>query len=222
MTTLYNHLISELYAFSTPAVSDALDACEINGVLRNLTPMGSSQKLIGPAYTVQYKSYEKTPEQFMQASNYIDEVPEGAVIFIDNGGLLSCSVWGGILTHYAYHKKIAGTIVNGLVRDIDILQKYDYPLFARGAIPRSGKNRVYAFAQCKTIIMDEVRIHFNDIIFADSNGVLVIPENQLQKIVEMVKNIAQTEKRIIEAIDSGKSLKEARSLYHYHTPWSKD
>src|SRR4029078_11044600 len=115
---------------------------------------------------------------------------------------------GGILTHYAHNKNIAGTIVNGCVRDKNLFKKYDYPVYAAGVIPKTGKNRVIISAQKCSLTIAGVDIHVNDILFADCNGVLVIPRNQIEQVLQMTQNIAINERKIIEAIDTGKSLKE--------------
>ncbi len=215
-------MLKTLFEYTTPEISDALDACGINGFLHNIKPIGNAKKLIGPAYTIQYNAINPVPGQFMQASNYIDEVPAGAVIVIDNNGVSSCSVWGGILTHYAHNKKIAGTVVHGCVRDLEKSEKYHYPIYATGVTAKTGKNRVAITAQKVPLTIDGIKIHFNDIVFADHNGTLIIPQDQLSKILDMAKNIANNEQKIINAIDNGMSLKEAREIYHYNCPWKEN
>ncbi len=217
-----NEVFKALYQYSSPEISDALDACGINGYLSTIKPIGNSKKLVGPAYTLQYQLLNEPPKQFMQASHYIDDVPTGAVVFIHNEGNLSCSVWGAILTHFAHHKKIAGTVVYGAVRDVHLHEKYDYPVYACGVTPRTGKNRVRLVSKRESLKIEGVTINFNDIVFADSTGTLIIPNNQVSKILTMVQNIAHNESNIIKAIDAGKSLKEAREAHHYDKPWEKD
>lgn len=214
-------ILQALYQYSSPEISDALDACGIHGYLRRIKPIGNSPKLIGPAYTIEYQPFDEKPKKFMQASNYIDEVPAGAVVIINNDGNVSCSVWGAILTHFAHHKKIAGTVVFGGVRDAHLHEKYNYPLYACGVTPRTGKNRVRLVSQKESITIEDVTIHFNDIVFADKTGTLIIPKEQATQILSMVQNISENESKIMKAIDEGKTLAEARDLYHYDTPWKK-
>lgn len=210
------------YQFSSPEISDALDACGINGYISKIMPIGKSGKLVGPAYTLQYRPYEEPPKDFMQASHYIDDVPQGAVVFIHNEGNLTCSVWGSILSHFAHRQKIAGTVVYGAVRDVHLHEKYDYPVYACGITPRTGKNRVRLVSQKQTLQVEGVPIHFNDIVFADSTGTIIIPKDKANQVLSMVQNISHNECLIHHAIDLGKSLKEAREMHHYDKPWEKD
>lgn len=212
-------LIHEISQFSTPLISDALDACGINGYLSNILPLGKSQKLIGPAFTVQYTPINQNPTQYMQAGNYIDDVPPGYIIVIDNGGIQNCSVWGGILTHYAFHKKILGTVIYGMARDKQTFDQYEYPIYALGITARTGKNRVRLKAKQCNLVIEGVSINFNDIVFADCNGTIVIPKEHLEQILQMTQNIAANENRILQAIDAGISLKEARIKFNYDKPW---
>ena len=97
--------INQLTNFDTAEVSDALDSLGIESVLLGLKPINPGQKLYGPVYTVQYKAFDQKPDNFQSAGNYIDEVPEGAVILIDNAGRKDCTCWGDILT-VAQRRKI--------------------------------------------------------------------------------------------------------------------
>lgn len=67
--------------------------------LEGLKALGPGMALAGPAYTLQY---EPVPEgEAAQAGEFIDEVPEGHVVVIANGGRQYCTVWGDLLTYAA-------------------------------------------------------------------------------------------------------------------------
>lgn len=212
-------LIKALSELNSTEISDALDACQVEGALLSIHSLKSSMKLVGPAYTVQYQSYQQKPETFQNASDYIDAVPHQAVIVIDNAGRLDCTTWGEILTHTALIKGIAGTVVHGAVRDVGVIRQLAYPVFSSGIYMRSGKNRVYkSQIQCPLVIQG-VTIHPGDIIFGDENGVLVIPQALAYDVLDKAKNIKKTEGNIIAAVKSGVSLAKARKQHQYHTPW---
>lgn len=217
-----NNLFNELLNFDTAAVSDALDSCKIEGALLGIKPIKCGKKLIGPAFTVQYSSYESKPIDFKGAGDYIDDVPEHSVIVIDNNGREDCTTWGNILTQVALIKNIAGTVVNGSIRDVEFIRDNEYALYSRAIYMRSGKNRVYKSEQQKKLTIGDVIINPGDIIFGDDNGVVSIPKNLLEDIIYKVKNIFKTEENIINEVKKGTSLKEARIKHHYHAPWIKD
>ena len=51
--------------------------------------------------------------------DYIDDVEPGQIVVIDNDGRMDATVWGDILTLVADRKKIGGTVIDGVCRDID-------------------------------------------------------------------------------------------------------
>lgn len=214
-------LIKSFLVYSTPEISDALDGCGLNGYLDGIKPIFHTQKIAGFAYTVQYQPITQRTTEFMPASNYIDNVPQGAIVLIDNQGNTECSVWGGILSYFASSKKITGTVVHGMVRDQHFQQSSIYPIYACGITARTGKNRVHIINQQCKILIGCVEVSPNDIIFCDSNGVVVIPIVHAEKILRMTQNISNTESKILKAINEGKTLEEARALYHYERPWEE-
>nr|WP_238585991.1 RraA family protein [Legionella nautarum] len=216
-----NHY-QRLEALSTTEVSDALDAYGIEAALFNIKALIPGTKLIGPAYTIQYSSYDKKPETFKGAANYIDAVPAYSVIVIDNNGRSDCTTWGDILTQVARHKKIAGTIVNGAIRDVACIRAANYPLYCTAVYMRSGKNRVYKSGEQCPLDIKGVRVNPGDIIFADDDGVLVIPQHLVDEVIEKAENIKATERKIVAAVKSGLSLAQARKDYRYDQPWLND
>lgn len=205
--------------YTTSEVSDALDALKIQGQLFDFKPITSGMKLLGPAYTVQYQSYAKQPSEFKNAANYIDEVPAHSIVVIDNNALTTCTVWGDLLSEIAVIKKISGTLVNGLVRDVAAISSLNYPVFSLGRSMRSGKNRVRQVSNQIRLTLGEVMIDPGDIIFADDNGALVIPYPSLTEVLTLTAAIQETEAKIRCAIKGGMPLEKAREIYGYATPW---
>lgn len=211
--------IQKLHSFSTTEISDALDACRIEGALLNIKPLSPGMKIIGPAYTIKYADNEEQTTTFKNAANYIDAIPAKSVIVIDNNGRIDCTVWGDILTQVAIRNNIAGTIVYGAVRDVASIRATQYSVFSTAVYMRSGKNRVHQIGEQLPLLINGVAIHPKDIIFADDNGVLVIPQHLLTDIINKAENIKLTENKIKAAIKSGIPLEQARKEYRYDQPW---
>lgn len=211
--------LKKLYTFNTTEISDALDACQVEGALLHLKALAPGMKMAGHAYTVRYAANEQKNVGFRNAANYIDAVPEHSVIVIDNEGRIDCTAWGAILTKMAQHMNIAGTVVNGAVRDVDFIREANYPLFCAGTYMRSGKNRIHKVDEQCPLSINEVTINPGDIIFADDNGVLVIPRQLMAEVIEKAEKIKFTELNIAQAIQDGSSLEQARIDYRYDQPW---
>src|SRR5690625_3776530 len=122
-------LIAEFMKLSTPNVSDALDKLNIPCGCHGINPIVMDKKMVGPAFTVKYVP---NGEDKGTVGNYIDDVKAGDVIVLDNEGRTDCTVWGDILTYLAVKKDIAGTVINGVCRDVDNIRELGYPMFSKG------------------------------------------------------------------------------------------
>lgn len=211
--------IQKLKNYTTSEVSDALDALGVEGALLDIKPITSGLKLVGPAYTIKYAPDKEKPTAFKNAANYIDKIPAQAVIVIDNNGQKNCTVWGDILTQVAMQNNIAGTIVHGAVRDVEHIRTLQYPLFCSAVYMRSGKNRVHKIDEQCPLLINEVSVNPGDILFADDNGVIVIPRNVLLNVIDKVTIIKSTEDNIKSAVKSGSTLEQARTDFRYDQPW---
>ena len=71
--------------------------------------------------------------------DFLNDVPQGAVIVIDNDGRTDVTVWGGIMTEIASARGVAGTVINGVCRDVSACLAQSYPLFSRGRFMRPAR-----------------------------------------------------------------------------------
>lgn len=211
--------IREFQKLSTASISDALDSLGVSGGVIGVYPQTSNTHCVGLAFTVQYQLLAQTSGNTNPAGNYMDHVPAGAVIVIENDGLSHCTAWGDILTQVAIMRGVVGTIIHGVARDIQKIRELKYPLFSSGIFMQTGKNRVKKIAQQVPITINGLVINPNDLVCADDNGVVVVPAQLINETLNRAKNIEKTENRILEAIERGVSLEEARNRYGYHKPW---
>src|SRR5262245_44573329 len=94
----------------TTALSDALDRLGIPGQCLGIKPLDSRFRLAGAAFPLRYGP---AGGRRGSVSYVIDDVREGNVIVIDNGGRENATVWGDILTMVAYRRNIPGTVIDG-------------------------------------------------------------------------------------------------------------
>jgi 4-hydroxy-4-methyl-2-oxoglutarate aldolase len=198
----------------TATISDALDRLGIKGQCYGLSPRSGEQQLTGRAFTVRYGP-AGTPAGTV--GDYIDEVATGAIVVLDNGGRDDGTVWGDILTEVAHAKGIAGTVVNGVTRDIALARQLGYPIFSRGNWMRTGKDRVQVEGVECVVEIGGIRVMPGDLLRGDSDGVLVIPQAQEDRILQIAEEIHRAEEAIRAAVRSGSSLKEARVRAGYHS-----
>jgi 4-hydroxy-4-methyl-2-oxoglutarate aldolase len=100
----------------TAAISDALDSLGLAGQCLGILPLDRQIRLVGRAFTVRYRAAGTVTQGTV--GDYIDDVKAGEVCVLDNGGRLDCTVWGDILTMAAHKRAVAGTVINGVCRDV--------------------------------------------------------------------------------------------------------
>src|SRR5512138_2161638 len=110
----------------TTALSDALDRLAISGQCLGIKPLDHRFRLSGRAFTLLYAPAGVPPGT---VGDFIDDVPEGNVIVIDNGGRENATVWGDILTLVAHRRGIAGTVIDGACRDTYLCRELHYPIY---------------------------------------------------------------------------------------------
>ncbi|ARP85352.1 RraA family protein [Bordetella genomosp. 9] len=199
---------------STAEVSDALDRLGLPGSALGIASVSAAQRLLGRAYTVRYAPADVQPGT---VGDYIDDVPAGAVVVLDNGGRTDCTVWGGILTEVASRRGIAGTVINGVCRDADAAAQFSYPLFSRGRFMRTGKDRVQVDEVNGDVSLGDVRVRPGDILLGDGDGVVVVPQAREDEVLALALRTRDAEQAIVDSVRAGMSLTQARQAHGYHT-----
>jgi len=138
-------------------------------------------------------------------------------VVIDNGGRTDCTVWGDIMTQYAGMRHIAGTVIDGVCRDVSKALGDGYPLFTKGRFMRTGKDRVQVEAVNAPVSIGTARVCARDIIVADANGVVAVPRERAREVAEAARQIEAVEADIRALLAEGKTLRQAREALGYHT-----
>ncbi|NLD56265.1 MAG: RraA family protein [Burkholderiaceae bacterium] len=198
----------------TATLSDALDRLGINGQCAGIRPHDPGFRLCGRAFTVQYGP-AGVPAGTV--GDFIDDVPAGEVIVLDNRGREDATVWGDILTEIAHRRGIAGTVIDGVSRDMALCLDLRYPIFARGRWMRTGKDRVQVEAVNRTVAIGGVRVAPGDIVRGDADGLVVLPREHEAAILEAAEEIGRAEDAIRAAVRDGKRLDVARAEFRYHS-----
>jgi 4-hydroxy-4-methyl-2-oxoglutarate aldolase len=198
---------------TTAGLSDALDRLGIVGQVAGVRPLGPSCSVCGPAFTVRYRAVEALGET---VGDYIDDVPPGSVVVIDNQGRTDCTVWGDILTEAAHGRGVVGTVIDGVCRDARWSERVGYPVYALANWMRTGKDRVTVEAVRVCVQVGGVTVESGDLVVGDRDGIVVLPASSLAEIVDLAESIETTEGRIREAVRSGERLDAARERLGYH------
>jgi len=195
-------VIELLRVVSTPNISDAMHR---KGAMTGILPICTGHKIVGRAITVR-----TIPGDWAKPVEAIDRAGSGNVIVIDNGRA-DVAPWGGLATLSCMNRKIEGVVIDGAVRDVDEIRKFDYPLFARAIVPNAGEPKGYGEIGVEIVCGGQV-VRDGDYIVGDDSGVVVIPKERAYEIARRAKEVYKTELRIKSEIERGKSLSEVLDL----------
>ncbi|MFF3573959.1 RraA family protein [Nocardia jiangxiensis] len=203
----------ELSKFSTPTISDALDRLGIAGQVEGVYPAARGPRLAGRAFTVLYQPIDVDGGT---VGDYIDDVPPGDVVVLDNGGRLDVTVWGDILTMVAQRRGLGGTAINGVCRDTDRALDLGYPLFSRSRWMRTGKDRVKVAGRQVPVVLGTVRVRPGDVLIGDNDGLVVVPAEREQEVLDIAMEIETVEEAIRREVELGTPLRQVRERLGYH------
>ncbi|MBN1152593.1 MAG: RraA family protein, partial [Dehalococcoidia bacterium] len=212
MTDDDRRLSDSFNALDTTCVSDALDRLGVKGSCHGILPMVSGVKAVGPAFTVRYRA---RGVGCGSVGDFIDDVEPGQVVVIDNGARTYCTVWGDLMTMVAGRRGIAGTVIDGVCRDIPGILRARYPIYTRGRYMATGKDRVELEAVNVQVSISDVGVKPGDIVVCDDSGVVVVPSERAGEVAAVAMEIDETERRMLTLIEQGMTLKEARAQLGY-------
>ena len=201
---------------STTNVSDAMDALGVRGSTYGIRPMWHTMgKVLGPAVTLKMTAAGLTKGKHHLGVKAIDAAEAGDVIIVDNGGRLDTSCWGGVLANGAKKKGISGVVIDGACRDLDDCVEVGFPVYARGTGGASARGRVQGGATNVRIQFGGVQVRPGDIVMGDKSGVVVVPIEKLDAVLEKAEQLFQKEEAMVAEILSGKSMIEVDEEFNY-------
>ncbi len=202
-------LIEGFNLVAVASVSDAVDKiCGKRGFMDcTIKPRINDKRICGPAATVvgAVTSEALPPEHII---DLIDEAPAGSVIVIAvDGGEPNVALWGGLMTAGAFANGHAGAVLDGSVRDVaEIRRDYGFPIYARGVSPATMVGRYRTVASQVPVSVGGVTVHPGDIIVGDVDGVVVVPKDSAEAVLDMARDIDARE------LEQAKLIREERSL----------
>jgi 4-hydroxy-4-methyl-2-oxoglutarate aldolase len=202
-------LVEKFSPYSTTNVSDALDKLGLKPGMVGILPIYEGcPKLLGTAITMRVTAAGPTRPAAHMGVDPIMAAGKGDVIVIDNAGHLDENCWGEIMTYASIQRGISGVVIDGACRDVDVIKTLGFPVYARGRVPLTARGRTMQDAYNCLIRCGGVQVRPGDIIMADDNGVVVIPQERAQEVLETTADIFDRESAIVEDLKKGIPLDE--------------
>lgn len=199
-------MLHRLEALDTCAVSDALDFLGLAGATTGIRPLWACRKIVGRAMTVRVGPKTEDAPTHHLATPAIEESDPDTVLVIANDGSHDVSCWGDVLAHAAVAKGARGVVIDGACRDIDANQTLGFPVFGRGVVPVSARDRIVQRDHGGTIEFGGVAVTKGDYVIADGSGTVVIRQDHAERVIDLAERLAKREAAMIAAIQTGASV----------------
>ncbi len=198
---------------SVPLLCDALDTIGLRHQSPRLPIVSltvDSRLLIGRAKTTLWVDMaHDDPNPYALELIAVDSCQLDDVIVCAAGGSMRSGIWGELLSTAALNRGCAGVIVDGAVRDILQMRAMRFPVFARGTNPYDSRNRQRIVDLDVSVELDGVNIAPGDLVAADQDGFVVVPQAVEHQVVLAAWEKVHAENKVRTAITAGMSATEA-------------
>lgn len=199
----------------TPVVGDILDGLGYYHQIlpAPIQPIRTEDILAGRAMPVLHMDvYGVQDEPFGKLTHAIDQIKEDE-IYVATGGDMRCAYWGELLTATVRTRGARGAIINGYHRDTPKVMEQNWPVFSRGRYCQDSSVRTKVVSYRCPIEIDGVWINPGDLIFADLDGVVVIPKQLEEEVITKALEKVRAEATVRMEIENGMSSTEAFKKY---------
>jgi len=201
---------------SSTLVSDALDAlgrthqCLGPG----LTPLHERHVIVGFAFPVRFERVDGAPEvPYVGLLKALDSVGRDDVYMPTSDAAPDVALWGELITTICKVAGVAGAVCDGFIRDSRQVRALDFPVFCRGTIPLDAHGRFEVTGHNVPITVNGVEVLPGELVVADADGVLVIPDDVRGEAIERALEKAVREDGFREAVASGMRPSRAFELH---------
>lgn len=214
---LFGFIREHLYV---AAVCDILDELgyrnqAMNQRLRPLLPDMKNCGFIGRARTFRWMETDYVAEgnPYGLEIEAMDSLQSGdvAVHSTDYGG--TNAPWGELMSTISKRKGVAGCVCDSQIRDCVKIIEMGFPVYYAGIRPLDSKGRAIVLAYDVPVRCGDVLVHPGDLIFADFDGVVVVPKALENDVFQKAKEKVHRENLSRKELLQGKTLREVYDKY---------
>ena len=200
----------------TAVVSDSLDQLGVRqqAMREYLRPLYSSCKVAGWARTISCSDLYHIPDDpYGIEIEAIDSLLPGEVAVVGTQKSVRNAPWGELLSTASRARGARGAIVDGLVRDVQKIEELGFPVFASGIKPVDSMGRGCVTAYNVPVECGEVLVHPGDFVFADFDGVVVVPKAMVAEVMALAAEKVRRETSSREELMQGAYLRDVFQKY---------
>ena len=179
-----------------------------------LRPYTATGLLVGRAKTTLWVDMAHVDaEPYALELAAVDGCQADDVMVAAASGSLRSGIWGELLTTAAANRGCVGAVIDGAIRDVSKIRDLNFPVFARGCSPYDSQNRQRVVDVDVAVELDGVAIQPGDLIFADEDGVVVVPQAVEHEAIAGAWEKVHAENRTRDEIRGGMLAADAYRKY---------
>jgi regulator of RNase E activity RraA len=210
---LFAHVEANLY---TAVIADSLDELGYTNqaMHEHLRPLYPECRFAGWARTIACVDVFHVPENtYAKEIEAVDSLLTGEVAVVSTAGSKRNAPWGELLSTAARARGARGAVIDGLVRDVKKIEELGFPVFASGIKPVDSRGRGIVIDYNVRVDCGGVLVSPGDLVFADYDGVIVIPAEVLPDAIRLATEKAMRENHTREELLRGAYLRDVYEKY---------
>jgi len=182
---------------TSPVLADILDRLGVHGAVRGLQPLTPEARILGRAKTLKLRGLEPGEDfhGIYEALKSYERIVANDVIVVENG-VPDFAYFGDLNARLAIRAGAVGAIIDGATRDSNNVRALGFPVFARGTFCVDVRNRATVEDMDCPVTIGGQRVEPGDLVFADADGVIVIPKKHERRAIELAMETISKESKI--------------------------
>ena len=183
--------------------------------LRPILPDVRNCGFVGRARTLRWAAWTDYVEEDLHRGGVdaIDTLNLDDVVVIAGDPRGSCAMWGEVLTTIAMQNGAVGCVCDGAIRDAAAIIEMGFPVYCAAVRPLDSMGRSRVIAWDVPVECGEVLVHHGDLVFADFDGIVSVPQEVEHFVLRAALDRIQAENDIREQSRDDKSLGQALGRY---------
>ena len=188
-------------AFAGAQTGNVVDAMGGRGALpARIKPLVESGTTVGVAVT----SYSR-PGDNLGLFASLDLVRGGDFLVAASDGFAETAIAGDLLAGMAKNLGAVGLVTDSAVRDKAGLLSVGLPVYSSGLTPNSPSRSGPGQAGL-TVVIGGVAVRSGDIVVADADGVVIVPQDDAEAVLERLQAVRRAEAALEAEVRSGLGL----------------
>ncbi len=143
----------------------------------------------------------------------LDDLKPGEVVVVSMVGTRPAALWGELLSTHSRAKGARGAVIGGMSRDIRGIAAMQFPVFGSGLVPADSRGRYNVVETRTRICVGGVAVNNGDLIAADGDGCVVVPQQIEEEAVRKAMEKVSGENKVRAILAKGASIRKVFEEY---------